>query len=66
MDHSQEPPAYYNLIVLAIFAVLFFYFLYELAHEGNILLDAALMLVCGGFAIRNYIKWKEKMNEHIY
>lgn len=66
MDFSEETPAYYNLIVLVIFTILFFYFLYELAQEGNTFLDAAIMLVCGAFAIRNYIRWKEKLNRHIY
>lgn len=65
MESSEGIPVYYNLILLIVFGLLFFYFLYELMQQEQPFMDAAIMLVCGGLAIRNYVRWKQKLQRHI-
>lgn len=65
MDTSNYRPPYYNLILLLIFASLFFYFLYELFQQENPWLNGAFLLLCGIFAISNYVRWNQKLKKHI-
>lgn len=45
MDTSNNRPLYYNLILLLIFALLFFYFLYELFQQENLWLNGGLLVL---------------------
>lgn len=66
MGNSNNRAPYYNLILLLIFASLFFYFLYELFQQENLWLNAALLLLCAAFAISNYVRWKQKLQKHLW
>lgn len=65
MESSESVSPSYNLILLIVFGLLFFYFLYELMQQEQPFMDAAIMLVCGGLAIRNYVRWKQKLQKHV-